>query len=64
VAIANRQTMIYPNASPGGWHILGATPAVLFDPAREPATLLAPGDSVRFVPISASEYEAMKRGQP
>lgn len=63
VAIANRQTMIYPNASPGGWHILGATPVVLFDPARDPATLLTPGDSVRFVPISASEYESMKRGR-
>ncbi|TEA78306.1 5-oxoprolinase subunit PxpB [Allopusillimonas ginsengisoli] len=59
VAIANRQTMIYPNASPGGWHIIGATPVVLFDPGREPATLLAPGDSIRFIPITAAEYERL-----
>src|SRR5690606_28650988 len=51
VAIANLQTVIYPNASPGGWNLIGSTPAVLFDPAREPVTLLAPGDTVRFVPI-------------
>jgi KipI family sensor histidine kinase inhibitor len=59
VAIANRQTMIYPNASPGGWHVLGATPLVLFDPMTEPATLLRPGDTVRFVPIDPAEYLAL-----
>ncbi|NYT37592.1 5-oxoprolinase subunit PxpB [Allopusillimonas soli] len=63
VAIANRQTMIYPNASPGGWHIIGATPSILFDPGREPATLLAPGDNVRFVPISAAQYASMAAGK-
>jgi KipI family sensor histidine kinase inhibitor len=40
---------IYPVASPGGWNVLGRTDLVLFDPARTPATLLAPGDRVRFV---------------
>lgn len=60
VAIANRQTIIYPNASPGGWHVIGTTPATLFFPDREPPTLFAPGDSVRFVPISADEYAAHK----
>ncbi len=63
VAIANRQTMIYPNASPGGWHIIGATPVRLFDPAREPATLLAPGDSIRFVPITTATYERLRGEQ-
>ena len=61
VAIANLQTMIYPNASPGGWHILGATPAVLFDPAVAHATLLSPGDSVKFVPIGAAEFLDLKQ---
>ncbi len=60
VAIANRQTVIYPNVSPGGWHILGATPLPLFQPEREPYTLLAPGDMVRFIPIDADEYVALK----
>ncbi len=60
VAIANLQTMIYPNASPGGWHIIGATPAVLFDPGHEPPTLLAPGDTVNFVPVSPARFQALK----
>lgn len=49
VAMAERQCGIYPRRSPGGWRLLGATSAAMFDPAREPAALLAPGDSVRFV---------------
>lgn len=60
VAIANLQTMIYPNLSPGGWHIIGATPLVLFDPLENPATLLAPGDTVRFIPISAEDFLAAR----
>jgi KipI family sensor histidine kinase inhibitor len=50
VAIAGRQTGIYPFETPGGWHILGRTTVVLWDPARERPALLAPGDRVRFVP--------------
>ena len=64
VAIANRQTIIYPNASPGGWHIIGATPVTLFDPAGDPPTLLSPGDTLRFVPISADEFLAIRSSQP
>jgi len=56
VAVANRQTVIYPGNLPGGWSVIGATPLVLFDPAREPAALLAPGDRIRFVPITAEQY--------
>ena len=48
VGIAAGQTGIYPMASPGGWHILGHTDTVLFDPTRVPPSLLAPGDPVRF----------------
>ncbi|ONI73022.1 allophanate hydrolase [Actinosynnema sp. ALI-1.44] len=48
VAIAGEFTGAYPTASPGGWRLLGRTDATLFDPDREPAALLSPGDSVRF----------------
>jgi len=51
VAIAARQTGIYPIASPGGWHVLGRTSARLFDPFRDEPALVAPGDRVRFVPV-------------
>ena len=31
LAIAERQTAVYPQASPGGWHLLGRCPLSLFD---------------------------------
>jgi KipI family sensor histidine kinase inhibitor len=59
VAIGGRLTGIYPTASPGGWRIIGRTPLRLFDAARPSPALLAPGDVVRFRPVSASEYERL-----
>jgi KipI family sensor histidine kinase inhibitor len=50
VGIAGQQTGVYPIETPGGWQIIGRTSSVMFDAAREPASLLAPGDTVRFVP--------------
>lgn len=49
VAIAGPYSGVYPRDSPGGWRLLGTTTSVMFDPAREPPALLAPGDRVRFV---------------
>jgi allophanate hydrolase subunit 1 len=43
---------VYPIATPGGWQIIGRTAAVMFDPSRIPASLLQPGDLVRFVPVT------------
>jgi KipI family sensor histidine kinase inhibitor len=51
VAIAQRQTGIYPVQSPGGWHILGWTPIRLFDAGQWPPTPLEMGDRVIFFPI-------------
>lgn len=51
VAIAGTQCGIYPRVSPGGWRLLGATQAAIFDPMREPAALFAPGDEVRFASV-------------
>ena len=55
VAIAERQTGVYPVASPGGWRVLGRTALPLFDPERDPPALLRPGDRVRFFPVAADE---------
>jgi KipI family sensor histidine kinase inhibitor len=60
VAIANRQSVIYPNTSPGGWHVIGAMPMPLFDPGRSPYTFLLPGDAVRFTAISRGEFQALR----
>ena len=48
VGLAGTQTGIYPTASPGGWRLIGRTEVALFDPARDPPALLAPGGRLRF----------------
>ena len=48
VGLAGNQTGIYPTASPGGWQLIGHTDVTLFDPARDPPALLAPGTHLRF----------------
>lgn len=48
VAIAGSQTAVYPLSTPGGWHLIGHTASVMFDPRRNPPALLGPGDQVRF----------------
>ncbi|MEU2287172.1 allophanate hydrolase subunit 1 [Streptomyces sp. NPDC013178] len=54
VALAGPYTGVYPRSSPGGWHLIGTTDAVLWDHARVPAALLTPGARVRFVPERAA----------
>ncbi|MET8639393.1 allophanate hydrolase subunit 1 [Streptomyces sp. NPDC057746] len=51
VALAGPYTGVYPRPSPGGWQLIGTTDAVLWDHARVPAALLAPGAVVRFAPV-------------
>jgi KipI family sensor histidine kinase inhibitor len=51
LGIGGEQTGIYPSTSPGGWQLIGRTSLPLFDPARDPPSLLLPGDSVRFVNV-------------
>ncbi len=57
VAIAGAMAAVYPWESPGGWRLLGRTPLRLFDAgnAARPA-LLAPGDTVRLLPVGKDEY--------
>ncbi len=50
VAIAERQTGIYPAATPGGWHLIGTTAEKLFEPLKSPPSLLQVGDRVQFEP--------------
>lgn len=64
VALAGRQTGIYPVASPGGWRIIGRTPWRLFDPARSQPFRLLPGDLVRFEAIDELRFlELDERGE-
>jgi len=61
VAIAAGMTAVYPLESPGGWHLIGATPIVLWDMTREDEPLLKPGDQVRFMEVSSREAEELRR---
>lgn len=64
VAIGGAQTGIYPDALPGGWHLIGRTPWRLFDSQRTPPNRLAAGDAVRFVTISRSEFDQLDEFKP
>lgn len=59
LAIAGRMSCVFPLETPCGWHVIGRCPIPLWD-ASLPAALLAPGDKVTFVPVSAREYDRLK----
>ena len=52
VAIAGRQTGIYPLPTPGGWHLIGRSSVKLFFPDRDPPILFRTGDRVKFFAAS------------
>ncbi|GAL06566.1 allophanate hydrolase 2 subunit 1 [Photobacterium aphoticum] len=56
VGIANQQTAVYPNASPGGWQIIGNCPVGLFSPDATPMTPFSVGDTVQFTPIDREAF--------
>jgi len=59
VAIADRQTAIYPTESPGGWNIVGLCPIEMFNPQAVPVMPVAVGDRVKFVSIDKSQFLAL-----
>jgi len=59
VAVAGRQTAVYPIQTPGGWRILGRTSLNMFTTKGD--AMLHTGDRVRFVPISRQEFDNMER---
>ena len=61
ISIATTLTAIYPYESPGGWHLIGATPIRMFDPERPKPALFAPGDAVNFQPIDAAAYASIRK---
>lgn len=57
VAISNQFTCIYPQKSPGGWHVIGRTPQRIFDLSRlESPCLIRRNDIVSFYAVSLEEY--------
>ncbi len=56
VAIADRQTAVYPAVSPGGWNLIGLCPMRMFDPDNTPSMPVQVGDRIRFSAISRDEF--------
>lgn len=65
VALAGGFAGIYPQTSPGGWHLVGRTALRLFDPETPPFSLLQAGDIVRLrlddVPERSTDSAAGRR---
>jgi len=59
VAIADQQTAIYPDRSPGGWQIIGRTPVDLFDITQPNLSKFEMGAEVRFEAIDRNTFLAM-----
>ena len=55
VAITGRQTAIYPQASPGGWNLIGRTPLTIVDVASSFFPLRV-GDRIRFTRVDEAEF--------
>ena len=58
VAIADRQTAVYPAVSPGGWNLIGLCPTRMFDVDKNPSMPVTVGDRVRFAAISREQFIA------
>ncbi len=58
VAIADRQTAVYPAMSPGGWNLIGLCPTRMFNPERNFSMPVKVGDRVRFEAIGRDDFIA------
>ena len=61
VAIGGEQTGIYPQNSPGGWHVIGHCPIPLFDARLSESSLFLSGDKVRFEAITKEEHRELSK---
>ena len=62
VGLGGALTCIYPDATPGGYQLIGHTPAPTYDGAQrlpdftDSLALFRAGDRVRFKPVELDEY--------
>lgn len=64
VAIAEQQTAVYPNESPGGWHIIGQIPLAMYQTHNGEFTpAITVGKNVQFYAISKAQFLAMKQSE-
>jgi len=63
IGIALNQTCIYPQDSPGGWHIIGVSPLEFFNLKSKSPCFVNPGDKIKFLEISKSSFETLKKNK-
>ncbi len=63
VALAGAFSGVYPQASPGGWQIIGTTPLKMWDLTRDPPALFQPGYRVRFFNLAKRSESVVVPGQ-
>lgn len=56
VGIGGNQTGVYPQATPGGWQIIGRTPLNVFDTSKQSPCIASPLDRIKFIPISSKQF--------
>lgn len=62
LAVADGMCAAYPFDSPGGWRLIGRTPAPLFDSKNpERPAVLTPGDKVRWRPVAREDFDRLER---
>jgi KipI family sensor histidine kinase inhibitor len=44
---------------PTGWYVIGATPARLYAPTRDPSFFVGAGDLIRFEPVDSAAFDAL-----
>ncbi|KIT15254.1 5-oxoprolinase subunit B family protein [Jannaschia aquimarina] len=62
LVVAVRQFVLFDVEAPTGWRQIGRTRFPCFDPARDPAVALRPGDEVRFDPVADLDWIAGHMG--
>ena len=60
VGIVEKFCTIYTFESPGGWNIIGRTPLDLFNINKKNASLLSPGDTVKFKSVTKKDLLSFK----
>jgi KipI family sensor histidine kinase inhibitor len=60
VAIGGDQTGVYPFETPGGWRLIGKTPVPIFNGEHAEMSRLRLGDIVRFKPVPADQFTALR----
>lgn len=59
LAVGASQVGIYPQDSPGGWHVIGNCPIPLMDFEKTPPNLIQAGNRIQFFAISKEEHQAV-----